>query len=473
LTGGGTGPEAACDTEDGGAAPGTLPVGALTWPGSAPATIDAACAWVTTESGQDLSGLAFDPSNANVLYAVKNKSHVWRLLNSGGSWVNDTANGWAAGKDLRFPGGTGLPDTEGITVGPDGALYITTERDNVASGVPLDSILRFDPTTSGTTLSATDQWTLTADLGFTDAADSNLGFEGVAYVPDSFLVGAGFRTDAGALYAPADYPGKAVAGLFLGAVEKTGHLVAYALNTDHSYARVANISTGMVGVMDASFDADLGRIWAHCDNTCGNNTALLKVDSSGSFVVDREYATPANLPNYNLEGFAVAPVSAAVGGQRQVLWTDDGNRFGHSLWAGTIPVDLALSPILTPSSSTAAAGGQVTLTVSGLTPGVEYEAVLHSTPALLGTGVASGSGVLTLAVTIPAGTSAGAHTITIAATSAPGTIVASVGFSVTGGLAFTGSSPQLALITAAVLLLAGAGMLVARRFVRRESTAPH
>jgi hypothetical protein len=473
LTGGATGPEAACDTEDGGAAPGTVPVGALAWPGSEPATIDAECAWVTTESGQDLSGLAFDSSNANVLYAVKNKSHVWRLLKSGDSWVNDTANGWAQGKDLRFPGGTGLPDTEGITVGPDGALYISTERDNAASGVPLDSILRFDPTTSGTTLSATDQWLLTADLGFTDPSDSNLGFEGVAYVPDSFLVGAGFRTDADVRYDPADYPGKAVAGLFLGAVEKTGHLIAYALNTDHSFARVAEISTGMAGVMDASFDADLGRIWAHCDNTCGNATALLKVDSSGAFVVDRYYAAPASLPNYNLEGFAVAPVSAAVGGQRQVLWTDDGNRFGHSLWAGTIPVDLALSPVLTPSSSTAAAGGQVTLTVSGLTPGVEYEAVLHSTPALLGTGVASGSGVLTLAVTIPAGTSAGAHTITIAATSAPGTIVASVGFSVTGGLAFTGSSPQLALITAAVLLLAGAGMLVARRFVRRESTAPH
>jgi hypothetical protein len=469
LTGGGTGPEAACDTEDGGTAPGTVPTGALTWPGSeTPVTIDAECAWVTTESGQDLSGLAFDPSDANVLYTVKNKSHVWRLLKSGDSWVNDTANGWAEGKDLRFPGGTGLPDTEGITVGPDGALYITTERDNVASGVPLDSILRFDPTTSATTLAATDQWLLTADLGFTDSSDSNLGFEGVAYVPDSFLVDAGFRTEADVLYDPADYPAKAVAGLFFGAVEKTGHLIAYALNTNHSFARVADISTGMVGVMDASFDADLGRIWAHCDNTCGNATVLLKVDGNGSFVVDRHYATPANLPNYNLEGFAVAPVSAAVDGQRQVLWTDDGNRFGHSMWAGTIPVDLGLSVILTPSSTTAAPGDQVTLTVSGLTPGVEYEAVLHSASALLGTGVANGSGVLRLTVTIPAGTPAGAHTITIAATSDPNTILASAGFTVTAALAFTGGSVQPWLIAAVVLLFAaGGGLLVARRSVRR------
>lgn len=461
---GGSGPEAACNTEDGGTAPGAVPAGALTWPGSQPVTIDAACAWVTTESGQDLSGLAFDPSNSNVLYAVKNKSHVWRLVKSGTSWVNDTANGWANGKALRFPGGTGSPDTEGITVGPDGALYITTERDNAASGVPLDSILRFDPNASGTTLSATDQWVLTADLGFTNSSDANLGFEGVTYVPDSFLVNAGFRTDAGVLYNPANYPGKAVAGLFFGAVEKNGHLIAYALNTDHSFARVADISTGMVGVMEATFDADLGRIWAHCDNTCGNTTALLTVDSSGAFVVDRHYATPANLPNYNLEGFAVAPASTAVGGQRQVLWADDGNRFGHSLWAGTIPVDLALSRALSLSSTSAAPGQQITLTVTGLTPGDGYEAVLNSAPMLLGSGIANGNGVLRLTVTIPRGATVGAHTITIAAVSTPSAILASAAFTVTGSLALTGpSSPPSLLSSALVLLFAGAGVLLGRR----------
>ncbi|HEY0260364.1 MAG TPA: lamin tail domain-containing protein, partial [Lacisediminihabitans sp.] len=266
----GAAPEAPCQTEDSGDAPGTVPTSALTWPGSpTPATIDAQCSWVTTESGQDLSGLAFDPAKANVLYAVKNKSHVYRLLNSDGTWVKDTANGWSAGKDIRFPGGTGAPDSEGLTVGPDGALYVTTERDNDNSNVPLDSILRFDPTSADATLTATDQWVLTSDLGFapTDAADANLGFEGVTYVPDSFLVSQGFRTDAGALYDPADYPGKALPGLFFGAVEKTGHLIVYALGSDHSFTRVADVSSGLLGVMDAQFDPDLGEIWAHCDNT--------------------------------------------------------------------------------------------------------------------------------------------------------------------------------------------------------------
>lgn len=366
-------PEAACQTEDAGSAPGTVPAGVVAWPGDqTPRTVDPQCAWVTSASGQDLSGLAFDPTDPNVLYAVKNKSHVFRLVKSAGVWAKDTTNSWSAGKDLFFPGGSGQPDTEGLTVGPDGDLYITTERDNGASGVPLDSILEFDPTASGASLTATDQWVLTPDLGFTNA-DANLGFEGVAYVPDSFLVASGFTQDDDTVYDPASYPDKAVAGLFFGAVEKTGHLRAYVLNTDHTYTRVADVDTGMVGVMDAQYDADLGRIWAHCDNTCGNATSLLKIGSDGHFAVDRDYSAPTGLPNYNIEGFAVAPVSTAVGGTREVLWTDDGNRFGHSLWSGTLDVDLGLDQTTTPTPAivgTPSYGGTLTADVGTWGAGV-------------------------------------------------------------------------------------------------------
>lgn len=83
------------------------------------------------------------------------------MIHSGGDWIRDTDDGWAGGKDLRFPGGGGVPDTEGITVGPEGSLYVTTERDHAVPGTPLDSVLRFDPTAAGTTLVATDQWVLT------------------------------------------------------------------------------------------------------------------------------------------------------------------------------------------------------------------------------------------------------------------------------------------------------------------------
>ena len=66
---------------------------------------------------------------------MKNKSWVFRLVKQGGVWVPDTANGWGGGKQIFFPGGAGQPDSEGLTVGPDGALYVTTERDNAANSV--------------------------------------------------------------------------------------------------------------------------------------------------------------------------------------------------------------------------------------------------------------------------------------------------------------------------------------------------
>jgi hypothetical protein len=56
-----------------------------------------------------------------------------------------------------------------------------------------------------------------------------------------------------------------------------------------------------------------------------------------------------------------------------VLWTDDGNRFGHSLWSGTIDVDLGLAQFATPTPKivgTAVLGGQLTADVGTWDPGV-------------------------------------------------------------------------------------------------------
>jgi hypothetical protein len=364
--------EAWCDTSNSGTDPGTLPSSAVTWPGGdRPNTVGVQCGWVTAGSGRSLSGLAFDPTNPNVLYAVKDKSHLYRLLRSGSGWAKDTTNGWTNGKDLRLPGGGGLPDTEGLTVGPDGSVYVTTERDYANPGVFLDSILEFDPSAADTTLLASDQWEMT-DLGFEDS-DADLGFKGVAYVPDDFLTASGFKTDAGAFYDPADFPNKVTAGLFVVAEQKTGHVLAYVLNSDRSYVRVADIATGMAAASEVSYDADLGRLWVHCDNTCGNTTALLRIGSSGHFTVEKYYSRPAKLPNYDFEGFAVAPISTAVNGMREVLWADDGNRFGYSLWSGTINVNLGLAQSPTPDpiiNGSGTFGTQLTATVGSWDPSV-------------------------------------------------------------------------------------------------------
>nr|WP_228508919.1 lamin tail domain-containing protein [Herbiconiux sp. VKM Ac-1786] len=336
-----------CESE---AASGSGPAiaGGAAWPGSQDWRVsDNACSFVTPLSGQDLSGLAIDPAQPTVLWAVKNKSHVYRLVKSGDLWVPDTANDWGAGKDIVFPDGGGQPDSEGITVGPDGFLYITTERDNAASSVPLESVLRYDPSASGTTLQPTHQWVLTADLA--DAidpvkADANLGFEGLTWVPDSYLTGNGFVDQStGAAYDPADYPGHG-SGLYFAALEKNGHLYAYALNADGSFHRVGSIDTGLPMIQETQWDADAQRIWAVADNSSAGSVTLLKIDAQGDFAVDRVYDRPTGLPDYNLEGFAVTPSSTCVGGVKEVIRADDGNNGGHSLWSGTISCDLALGP---------------------------------------------------------------------------------------------------------------------------------
>ncbi|HEY0227950.1 MAG TPA: carbohydrate-binding protein, partial [Mycobacterium sp.] len=342
---------------------GTLPAAALTpvaWPGSSTVTVsDNQCAWTTSTGpeGRDVSGLVFDPSNPNVLYSVKNKSWVFRMVKQGGLWVPDTSNGWSAGKEIFFPGSTdpatNQPDSEGMSVGPDGALYVTTERNNAANSIPLNSILRFDPTQPGTQLVATDEWNLTAEFPELHAGNkdqANLGFEGVTFVPDSYLTANGFVDQStGATYKPVSYPQHGT-GLYFAALENDGKLYAYALNSDHTFHRVAVVDTGMGHVMDVQFNADTQRIWALCDNSCGVVSTVLKVSSTGSIVPDVAYSKPATLPVDNLEGFALAPDSTCVGGTKEVVWSDDGiygtgpgsATEGHALYSGRIDCDLHL-----------------------------------------------------------------------------------------------------------------------------------
>ena len=264
-------------------------------------------------------------------------------MESGSGYASDTANEWGSGKALRYPDGTGNPDTEGVTTPAAGSpfIYAATERNNDASTISRLAILRFDTSAPGATLTATHEWNLTADLPVVGA---NLGFEAVTFVPDDFLVANGFRDQStGAPYDPASYADHG-GGLFFIGVESTGAIYAYALDhTDSSFARVATISSGHPGVMALEFDRDRGYLWAVCDDTCGNLANVLTIDrapsspSFGGFIVRRTFERPATLPNVNNEGFAVAPDSECVAGRKSVFWSDDNNTGGHSLRRGSLP----------------------------------------------------------------------------------------------------------------------------------------
>ncbi|WP_106437680.1 MULTISPECIES: lamin tail domain-containing protein [Kitasatospora] len=349
LLGGGGALTSGCTPEAPGGT-GSAPAGTQSWPGGPDVTIaDNVCAFTTSTGpeGRDVSGLAFDPANPSVLWAAKNKNWLYKLVKSNGKWIPDAT--WSAtGKQIRFAGGTGQPDSEGLTVGGNGHVYVTSERDNANNTAPKDTIMEFDPTATGSVLTPVRQWDMTAQFPQLDTGnkdDANLGFEGVGFVPDSWLTANGWTDPlTGAAYNPANYPLHGD-GLFFAGLEYDGTLHVYGLNSDGSFTTFATVSTGKAGVMDVTYDAGTQRIVATCDNTCGETHTFLKVNASGAIVPDVTYTNPAVMPVDNLEGFALAPTSTCAGGFREAVWSDDGvygfgtgtSSYGHALYSGTFP----------------------------------------------------------------------------------------------------------------------------------------
>jgi hypothetical protein len=318
------------------------PASAAPWPGGS-AVSDADAAAVL---GGNLSGLAYQPSGTGapgVLWAVRNGPAVlYRLVWNGSIWTPDTANGWAAGKTLVYPGGAGVPDAEGVTLaeGDPNAVYVSTERDDSGgqSNVSRPSVLRYDVSAAGATLTATHEFNLTANL---PGLGANAGLEGVGWVPDSFLVSRGFKDEAtGLAYNPATYPSHGT-GLFFVGVEQTGQIVAYALNQSNStFTRVATIASGFSEIMEVTYESEGRRLWAVCDNHCNGQANTLDVaqsgPSAGTFVVTSTYDRPAGMPNLNNEGFTITPQAECLNGLKPVFYADDDNTGGHALRAGTI-----------------------------------------------------------------------------------------------------------------------------------------
>ncbi len=312
------------------------PVPALAWPGGAAVqNADAGSAF-----GGNMSGLVYEGSGSatpGTIWVARNgPGSIYRLVFNGTNWVADTSNDWGAGKLVHYADGTGEPDAEGITFagnGPSGGLYVSTERNNSNNGVSKNAVLRFDPSTPGTSLNATTEWDLTADL---PANGPNLGLEAITWIPDSFLTARGFLDESKAhTYNPAEYPSHS-AGVFFIGVEATGTIYGYVLNDAGGFTKVATITSGFAGVMDLQFDRELGDLWAVCDDTCQGRTSVLHVKANGKFAVDATYERPTGMANLNNEGFAFAPLSECVGGKRPVFWSDDSATDAHAFRTGTL-----------------------------------------------------------------------------------------------------------------------------------------
>lgn len=327
----------------------TLP--AQAWPGPAEIrTVDAVDAFTDLDANDegDVSGVTFDPRDPSVLWAVMNKGRLFKMRKVGESY--EAFPEWDGGIPVRFTDGGGELDAEGVTVAPDGAVFLTSERDNArAKKVSDNRVARFDVsgvTAATTELVATHEWDVNAAV----PTGTNLGLEGIAYVPDSFLVDAGWQVD-GRAYAAGDH---ATPGLFVTAVEGTGNLHFFSLAAGEAPVEVKVETSGFPWAMDVAFDADRDALWALCDDGCGGVSHLLTV-TDGDFAVASAYARPAGMPNLNNEGLAIAPWSTALDGAVEVVWADDGDTDGHSLRAGQLTLPAVERPEDKVASSVTAA----------------------------------------------------------------------------------------------------------------------
>jgi len=345
-------------------------VSATTWPGGTTvADADAANAF-----GTNLSGLAYEGSGSATpgsIWAVKNNpSTLYKLTKTGSTWGASVTN------SLLYPGDVGNPDAEGVTLtdaGAAGGVYVATERndDGPNSNTSRPAVLRFAPTGAGGSLTATNDWNLSADL---PGLDKNEGLEAIAWVPDSYLTAKGFKTLAATAYNPADYPNHGT-GLFFVGVEQDGAIVAYALNhANNTFTRVANVTNVFPSVMDLAFDPAVQQLRVVCDDSCLGRSALFDVQTvagpgQGTFVSTAVFERPTGMPNYNNEGFTTTPNAECSGGSKPVFWADDTNDLGHALRAGTI--NCPAGPSIAGAASSAKAktaagwyGAPVTVTFS-------------------------------------------------------------------------------------------------------------
>jgi len=109
---------------------------------------------------------------------------------------------------------------------------------------------------------------------------------------------------------------------------------------------------------------------------------------------------------------------------------------------------------VTSNTSSIGSGGSLTVTGSNFVPGETITLDLHSTPVMLDTTAADGTGAFTATVTIPSDAPPGAHTIV--ATGASGD-AASTAITLVSSISTTGATPALAFTGADIAAVSAVG----------------
>lgn len=272
--------------------------------------------YVEDFAGEDMSGVDFAPDGT--AYVVNNDAGTLYVLSPQG----DNSYHIDARRTLHYQDGSGEPDTEGVTVGQDGALYVATERDNSEGedDTSRPSVLRYvlndeeNKEHTDSDLSATDEWNLSELAGESGDISANGGLETISSISDA-----------------------ADPALFAVGVEDTGEVLFVSLSGDDARL-VQRYESPFEGVMASDYDADAGELMIMCDEACDGASQVLGSGTPG----DADFAPvaptdtadaavnsrPSGMENFANEGYARF---LDEDGTERYLWADDGVTDGVSL----------------------------------------------------------------------------------------------------------------------------------------------
>lgn len=209
--------------------------------------------------------------------------------------------------------------------------------------------------------------------------------------------------------------------------------------------------------------------------------AVVGRDSNANNTVDQSEALDADFAEANGNGTFTVTLTVPSATSTGTLLVEagcfayyQGGEFEYP--DASFTVTGAPSNTLTVDDNTVAPGQTINLQGPGYRPGSNASGVLFSDPVVLGSAVADSSGVVRLAVTIPANTTSGTHRIELQGVDGAGAarvLSANITVSRSGTLPRTGSStPLRAVAFVGTFTIAGGLAVVAMRRMRADPLWP-
>lgn len=255
---------------------------------------------------EDMSGVDFD-KDGNAYVVNNDAGNLFKLSYNADSDSYTVAAQWS----LKYPDGSGMLDTEGVTVNPDGTLTVSTERDNSVKDVSRPSLLHY-------TLPGTTNGPINADYEvnlsqITGDLEPNGGLEAVEYIPELKAYAVG--------------------------VESTGEVLVVSLDNNHKATLLQRYTSPFPGVMALDYNNDTLRVV--CDDVCDGHWLTMTVQD-GKLVTDGTiYKRPEAMGSIANEGFASFTDSA---GTTRYLWADDADTDNTSLRSAVVKGDSSTQP---------------------------------------------------------------------------------------------------------------------------------